>query len=710
MMKITTRTRTPALFAALVMALCLPINGAWSRPDERLERMPEKYRKWLEQEVVYIITDHEREAFLDLQSVQEWEAFMAAFWRRRDPDPLTPVNEFKEEHYRRLEYANRELGREASVPGWMTDRGKMYIILGKPHDRETFRAIPGIYPAELWFYMADKEHSLPPMYLLFFQDNYAGPYRLFNYLLDQPEDLLPAQTWYTNDTRREAYDLLENFSPDLARATLTMRADEGIAANLFQTERAGLDYQVLLSDIEQSPFRRVDTSYVDAARDARGLVESEYLFNYIPNYAVADVLPGPGGTSFVHYSIEIEPQHMTLAKDERENVYYTRFELRGEVTTTDGEKVLLQFVKEPYMRLTESQFQDVQSRPFSYRDMFPIAFGDYRFRVVLKNRARSEYTIFETDLHVPSRGDAPFLAAPVLLYGTNEMTSSEPADAYRTYQLGSLRLNPNAKRAFVIGEALRAYIPVENVTAEHQLSLRLVSQEDPSQVLDERQQALGQYGGNPVVESFPLVDVTSGRYRLVADLLSPSGDVLASTFADFDVTPRTAIARPWVMRETIDGEEIALTWSAVAEQYLKLGETETARKMYEDALKNDPNLTTARIVLARLHLDEKRSVEAIKLLEPAYAQNKDDAQVLLLLGDAHFQSGNYPRAAKLYEEAIILRPPTPSLFNALGICYAQQGNAEKAVHYLERSLELDPDQEQVKDLMEKLKNPSGQQK
>jgi GWxTD domain-containing protein len=703
-----TGNRKTALFAAFVLTLfLLPLSAVSATADERLEHMPEKYKKWLEQEVVYIISDREREAFLDLQSIEEWEAFMQAFWRRRDPDPLTPVNEFKEEHYRRIEYANRELGREAAVPGWMTDRGKMYIILGKPRDRETFRAVPGLYPTELWFYMADRERSLPPLYLLFFQDNYAGPYRLFNHLLDNPEDLMPAQTFYTEDTRTEAYEFLQQFSPELAHASITMRADEGIAANLYQTERAGLDFQVILSDIEQAPFRRVDTSYVDAAGEARGLVESEYLFNYVPNYSVADVLPGPAGTSFVHYSIEIEPQHMTLAKDENENVYYTRFELRGEVTATDGETVILQFMKEPYMRLTESQFQDVQSRPFSYRDMFPIAFGDYHLRIVMKNRARSEYTILETDLHVPPRSDAPFLGTPVLLYGTSEMSNPDAADAYRTYQLGSLRLDPNAKRAFVIGDALRAFIPVENASAEHQLSLRVISQEDPSQVLDEKKQAFGDYGG-PVVESFPLVDVTGGRYRLVADLLGPSGEVVGSTAADFDITPRTAISRPWILRESINGEELSLTRTALAEQYLNLGELATAQEMYQEALRDNPNLMTPRIVLARLHLDEKRPIEAVRLLEPAYAQNKDNAEVLLLLGDALFESRNYARAAKLYEEAIILRPPTANLFNALAVSYAQQGNSEKAIHYLERSLELDPNQEQVKELMEKLKNPPVQ--
>ena len=100
--------------------------------DDRLDQLSPAHREWIEEEVVYIISSEERDAFLDLESQEEREAFIGAFWRRRDPDPLTPVNEFREEHYRRIEHAKRYLGRESAVPGWLTDRGKMYIILGEP--------------------------------------------------------------------------------------------------------------------------------------------------------------------------------------------------------------------------------------------------------------------------------------------------------------------------------------------------------------------------------------------------------------------------------------------------------------------------------------------------------------------------------------------------------------------------------------------------
>src|SRR6266853_403074 len=90
------------------------------------------YKKWLQEEVPYIISDEERAAFLQLQTNEEREQFIEAFWQRRDPTPDTVENEFKEEHYRRIAYANERFS--SGFPGWKTDRGRMYIKYGPPDE------------------------------------------------------------------------------------------------------------------------------------------------------------------------------------------------------------------------------------------------------------------------------------------------------------------------------------------------------------------------------------------------------------------------------------------------------------------------------------------------------------------------------------------------------------------------------------------------
>jgi len=86
------------------------------------------YRKWLDEDVRWIITDEERFAFMQLSNDEERDQFIEAFWQRRDPTPDTEENEFKEEHYRRIAYANEHFA--AGIPGWKTDRGRMYIVFG----------------------------------------------------------------------------------------------------------------------------------------------------------------------------------------------------------------------------------------------------------------------------------------------------------------------------------------------------------------------------------------------------------------------------------------------------------------------------------------------------------------------------------------------------------------------------------------------------
>ncbi len=121
------------------------------------------YKTWLNQEVAYIISDDERKAFLTLSNDEERDSFIEAFWQRRNPNPDSPENEFREEHYRRIQYANDHFA--AGKPGWRTDRGHIYISFGKPDDIES-HASGGTYqrpqdegggststfPFEIWHY------------------------------------------------------------------------------------------------------------------------------------------------------------------------------------------------------------------------------------------------------------------------------------------------------------------------------------------------------------------------------------------------------------------------------------------------------------------------------------------------------------------------------------------------------------------------------
>jgi GWxTD domain-containing protein len=111
-----------------------PLNDKQKKKNQQAlkHELTKTYKKWLEEDVVYIITDEERAAFRQLSNDEERDNFIEAFWQRRDPTPDTEENEYKEEHYQRIAYANEHFA--AGVPGWRTDRGRMYIVFGKPDE------------------------------------------------------------------------------------------------------------------------------------------------------------------------------------------------------------------------------------------------------------------------------------------------------------------------------------------------------------------------------------------------------------------------------------------------------------------------------------------------------------------------------------------------------------------------------------------------
>jgi GWxTD domain-containing protein len=131
---------------------------------QRREHAADPFAKWLKEDVVYIISGEEKSVFDKLSTSEEKESFIEQFWRRRDTDPTTPENEFKEEHYRRVAYAN-DTFRDAGIPGWKTDRGRVYIVFGPPTNRERYSAgamyqrplhegggSTRTYPFEKWYY------------------------------------------------------------------------------------------------------------------------------------------------------------------------------------------------------------------------------------------------------------------------------------------------------------------------------------------------------------------------------------------------------------------------------------------------------------------------------------------------------------------------------------------------------------------------------
>jgi GWxTD domain-containing protein len=158
--------------AGLILAAGVPVALAQPTPSQdpttkvrkaKKEPVNKVYRDWVSKDVGYIITSEEKKAFNALQTDEERENFIENFWRRRDPNPDTEENEFREEYYERIAYANEHF--TSGIPGWKTDRGRIYITWGKPdsieshpsggsYDRPSYEGggSTTTYPFEIWFY------------------------------------------------------------------------------------------------------------------------------------------------------------------------------------------------------------------------------------------------------------------------------------------------------------------------------------------------------------------------------------------------------------------------------------------------------------------------------------------------------------------------------------------------------------------------------
>ena len=145
---------TPVLSAGVLVVVTALALTAWqSKPVPESERLADAFNRWLNVDVAYIITQSERDAFNRLQSNEEREMFVEQFWLRRDPTPGTVENEFKDEHYRRIAYANDRFSSRADTRGWKTDRGRIYITFGPPDEIDSHpEGSAAKPPYEDWLY------------------------------------------------------------------------------------------------------------------------------------------------------------------------------------------------------------------------------------------------------------------------------------------------------------------------------------------------------------------------------------------------------------------------------------------------------------------------------------------------------------------------------------------------------------------------------
>jgi GWxTD domain-containing protein len=648
-------------------------------------KLPESYKKWLEEEVVYIIARMERDVFLKLQTDRERDLFIEAFWKQRDPTPGDTENEFKTEHFRRIAYANRYLGRDAPRPGWQTDRGRIYIILGAPRDIQRYEGKGQTYDTEVWFYQGLADTTLPAGFnVVFFKEGGTGRYKLYSPIGDGPQALLAG--WYGGPDYESAYKKLLEIDPEIASISLSLvpgEPDTGYG-------RPSLSSDLLIQRIESSAARSIEANYAQKFLQYKDIVEVEYTANYLDSDSLIKVFRDPSGLYFVHYAIE--PKRLSI--NQYENRFYTTLKVNGRVTTADG-RLVYQFDKTISLDLTPEQMSGASQAPFDFQGIFPLLGGDYTVSVLLKNEASKEFTSIEQSLRVPQNGAAVQLTQPLLGYRVARLEPGERR--LKAFRIAPFQVYCQPLRAFTSKETLVVAFQLNNLpgelTAGGEVKIEFLKDGQPFRDIRRKP---SDYPELPnVVEEVSLSDFPPAHYTVRVSLCNAGAEIVAST-EEFDLTFVESIPRPWFSSQVLPGAGDPVYSEIMGAQLFNLGRFEEARVLLERAFQRKPDSEATAASLARLYLVLSDAPAAVRILAPFTGRQEPvKYETFVLAGEALKRTGEFGRAVELLDQAIARYGVNASLLNSLGECHAAQGNIKAALAAYEKSLELSPAQPEV---------------
>ncbi len=684
--------RVPAL--AVLLALLAPLAA---QPKVAL---PELYKKWLEEEVVYIITPHERDVFRQLQTDRERDIFIEAFWKHRDPDPGTPRNEFAEEHTRRLDYANKFYGRSTPQPGWKTDRGRIHILLGPPRNIEQYTNVNGVFPTEIWFYLGDPALGLPTAFnVIFFKKEGGGDFILYSPTEHGPRSLVADSMGGYRDVSRmsssisdeqAAYKALQELEPNLARQTLSLIPGEAV-----QPGYESLASNRLMATIFASPQKKVEVDYADAILKYKDFVEVEYTANYISSEVEVQVIRDDTGAFLVHYTIE----PAKLSTEEIGGKYELRFRLNGRVSDAEG-RTVYQFDKDFPFSLTAADLEEVRAKSISIQDAFPLVAGSYTFDILLKNALSKEFSGAGRTLVVPEPGGAVRISPLLLAYGIEKRPA--PPGERVPFKAGDEQLLCQTRKTFSVKDSLILFFQVYGLTDELKNTGTL-----RYQFLREDKDFLTRTGDlasdASIVDVQPLSTFPPGYYQARVTLLDGQGREVASAKENFEVSLAAAVPRPLVISKVVTSVKAEDDLFTTGVQLMNKGNLEAARSRLADAFGRDPGRSDIAIAYgqALFRLNDFRRVKEVLL--PFSRQPDPAAEVLALLGQACHALGEFLDASEHYAAYLTRYGANIDILNFLGTCYFQLGNREEAVKAWTKSLELSPNQEKIRALLESLK-------
>ncbi len=455
----------PGLLASVILASPAREKKEKQGRDERRRQkaiqkeMESPYKKWLEEEVPYIITNEERQSFKKFSTDEEREQFIESFWERRNPNPGSPENEFKEEYYRRIAYANEHYA--SGIPGWKSDRGRLYIMYGPPDEIEshpsggTYVRPPeegggqtSTYPFEKWRYRYIDGIGTN-VELEFVDPTMTGEFHLS---MDPGEKDALLHVPGAGLTELEAMG--QGSKADRFTRTDGMTIGQplgGLPESMNEFTRLDLYARI---------FKPPEVKF----KDLKAVVTSRISAQLLPFDTRTDFIRVTEETVLVPVTIQVANRDMEFQN--KGGVMHGVLDIFGQLSTLGG-RIASTFEDSVVLDVPENDYQRYVTRKSVYQKAVPLRPGRYKLSVVVKDDLNGHMGSIEQGI-VVQRYDEENLSASSLILAdliqplpTNQVGSGP-------FVIGGTKVRPSVNQIFTRDQNLGIYLQVYNLGLDAQ--------------------------------------------------------------------------------------------------------------------------------------------------------------------------------------------------------------------------------------------------
>ncbi len=647
--------------------------------------LPKTYKDWLEKDVRWIISNDERDAFLNLSDDDARNKFIEEFWEVRNPTPGAPTNPYKEEHYKRLAYAIQYFSTGAQ-DGYKSDRGMIWITLGEPKQRAHYNHAE-TRPMEIWFYQ-NTHPALPTFfYVVFYQKDVTSDFKLYSPYFDGPKALVTSH--HAENGPVDAIQAVDrDLGREVARTALSLIPGEPTS---LTDPTPSLESDTMLSTVRNLRNHPFTIDAINLHRDlthvtTRIILPGEYL-----NVTTAALRNGRGDIN-LHYALRLnKAEDFAVAQaDER---YYYSVEMLARVMSADGKPIYSQ-LKKTSQYLSKAEIASVQSKPFGYEGWLPLAPGKYKLEFLLTNVLKKTTFKTEKDVTIPEAPKAGLQVGEVVPFITAETVPPGEAGLL-PFNFGDVKFVPYVAPDMSVnpGQDLQVFYQIwapagdaaaykgKMLTVDYSYGQPALAGSTKT-IHDQVQKEQFDGGGSLLNgKKIPTSELTAGNYRMAITVTDPETHAKAATTMTFRVLSNSGA--PTTAWDVTDPEVAKYVTSGGADfdrglAYLSAGNQAAAADHFRLSLEKNPNNELVRAKLVEYYFGQQNFAQVAKLYDHIAVTKETAEDTLLRVADSLDKTGNVKQAAAFLETALSVKGPSGPLYLTLASYYQKLGDPQKA--------------------------------